>query len=88
MHVLHLRAIIQSYKCTDIAKGQRCHQDSGQELLSNQGVAFYFFRMNYVFVEMKAKFLRHVSYDILLSNICSLLESNLYAIQFFSSCIL
>ena len=35
-------------------------------------------------VEMKTNLLRHVNYDILLSKICSLLNSNLYDIQFFS----
>lgn len=47
VHVLHLRAVIYSTSTSVLPKAREAIEDSGHDLLNNQGFAFYFFKMSY-----------------------------------------
>lgn len=57
VHVLHLRAIIYSTSTSILPTAQEAQEDSGFDLLNNQGIVFYFFKMSYiVFPECRLMF--------------------------------
>lgn len=55
-HALRRRAVIQPCEGIGAAKARRGRRDSGQEPLGSQGVAFYFFWMDYILLKWRLIF--------------------------------
>lgn len=47
-HVLHLIAITNPTSASILPRDRDAQRDSSQDILSNKGIAYYFFRVNYI----------------------------------------